>query len=74
MDAGATSIPEEDGHVDLSGWQLEIEPRAEWAQILREVWRWQRDFFYDPNMHGVNWNAVWKQYSKLLPVSLHAPN
>lgn len=67
MDAGATSLPSEDGYVDMSGWSMEVDPQAEWRQILREVWRLERDFFYDPNMHGVNWNKMWDKYSPLLP-------
>ena len=35
-----------------------IEPRAEWAQIFREAWRINRDYFYAPNMHGADWDAV----------------
>ncbi len=65
-DAGVDKIPDEDGHVSLGGWSFEIDPRDEWRQILREIWRWQRDFFYDPNMHGVDWDAVWKLYSPLI--------
>ncbi|MBT3231728.1 MAG: hypothetical protein HN356_02845 [Calditrichaeota bacterium] len=67
MDAGATSIPDDEGRVDMSGWRVEIDPKAEWRQILHEVWRNQRDFFYDPDMHGVDWEEVWEQYSELLP-------
>ncbi len=67
MDAGGTEIPKEKGHIDLSDWSFEIEPPLEWRQILRNIWRWERDFFYDPNMHGVDWEGVWKQYSSLLP-------
>ncbi len=67
MDGGTTSIPDEDGHVEMSGWSVEIDPKAEWRQILREVWRSQRDYFYDPDMHGVDWDDVWDQYSDLLP-------
>jgi len=33
--------------------------------MLRETWRLQRDFFYDPKMHGVDWDGVWKQYGSL---------
>ena len=33
--------------------------------MLREAWRLQRDFFYDPNMHGVDWDGVWEQYGSL---------
>ena len=42
-------------------------PEQEWRQILRESWRIARDFFYDPGMHGVDWNAVWKKYEARLP-------
>jgi tricorn protease len=43
-----------------------VDPRAEWAQIARETWRIQRDFFYDAKMHGADWNAVWAKYSPLV--------
>jgi tricorn protease len=69
MDAAATSAPKPeemtDARVDLSGWSIRINPRDEWKQILREAWRLQRDFFYDPNMHGVDWPGVWNQYGSL---------
>ncbi|HZM70240.1 MAG TPA: S41 family peptidase [Candidatus Cryosericum sp.] len=55
----------DDPRIDLSGWTLRINPRDEWAQMLREAWRLQRDFFYDPGMHGVDWDGVWKQYGPL---------
>src|SRR5206468_1362490 len=72
--AGATSAPKpdpgnpesgEDSKIDLSGWTVRIDPRQEWRQMLREAWRLQRDFFYDPKMHGVEWDGVWKQYGSL---------
>ncbi len=56
-----------DKKVPTDGMDIEIDPRTEWKQILREAWRIQRDFFYDPNMHGVNWDAVYKQYEAMLP-------
>ncbi len=43
-----------------------VDPRAEWRQIFNETWRLQRDFFYDPNMHGVDWPAVRRQYEAML--------
>ena len=51
--------------VDLSGWTVRVNPREEWKQMLHEAWRLQRDFFYDPKMHGVDWDGVWKQYGPL---------
>jgi tricorn protease len=40
-----------------------IDPRAEWRQIFREAWRLQRDFFYVRNIHGANWDDVYRMYS-----------
>ncbi|MBK8791404.1 MAG: PDZ domain-containing protein [Holophagaceae bacterium] len=47
--------------------QVQIEPRQEWAQILDEVWRINRDYFYAPNMHGADWKAMKQKYSAFLP-------
>ena len=42
-------------------------PREEWKQIFDEAWRINRDFFYDPHMHGADWPAVRKKYEQFLP-------
>jgi tricorn protease len=47
--------------------QVKIDPRAEWRQIFEEAWRINRDFFYDPNMHGADWNAMKAKYEVFLP-------
>jgi tricorn protease len=52
--------------VPTSGMTKHVDPREEWRQILREAWRVQRDYFYDPNMHGVNWDKVYQQYAGML--------
>ncbi len=52
--------------VSQKGMQVMIEPRAEWKQIFWEAWRLERDFFYDPTMHGVDWEAVGKHYEQML--------
>jgi tricorn protease len=46
---------------------IAVDPRAEWAQIFREAWRINRDFFYAPNMHGADWNAIRAKYETFLP-------
>jgi len=43
-----------------------IQPRQEWRQIFVDAWRFMRDYFYDPNMHQVDWPAVRKQYEAML--------
>jgi tricorn protease len=48
---------------DMEVW---VEPRAEWAQMFREIWRIERDFFYDPHHHGVNLTALSKEYEPYL--------
>jgi len=46
--------------------EMTINPQEEWKQIFTDAWRFERDFFYDKNMHGVDWNAVRTQYGALL--------
>jgi tricorn protease len=43
-----------------------VDPRAEWRQLFADAWRFQRDYFYDPNMHGVDWPAMREQYGALI--------
>jgi tricorn protease len=43
-----------------------VDPRAEWRQMFADVFRFERDFFYDPGMHGVNWPGLRQRYGKLL--------
>ena len=45
---------------------VRIDPRAEWQQIYDEVWRVNRDYFYDPGMHGADWAAMAEKYSGFL--------
>lgn len=47
------------------------EPRSEWRQMLRDAWRIERDYFYDPGMHGQDWPAVWERYESYLPYVSH---
>lgn len=56
------------GAVNLAGVDVEVVPVAEWHEAFEEAWRIGRDFFYDPNMHGVNWMAVRKKYEAMLPL------
>ncbi len=46
--------------------EMMVDPRTEWRQIFTDVWRLCRDFFYDPGMHGVDWEAMRNQYGALL--------
>lgn len=46
--------------------EMTVDPRAEWKQIFNDAWRLQRDYFYDANMHGVDWQAMRQQYGSLI--------
>lgn len=48
-----------------------IDPRVEWRQIFRESWRFYRDRFYDPQMLGLDWNAIGRRYEAYLPYVAH---
>ena len=55
------------GWIDLARVRVAVEPRAEWRQMLREVWRLQRDHFWVADMSGVDWPAMLRRYEPLLP-------
>jgi len=46
--------------------EMRVDPRAEWHQLFTDAWRLERDLFYDPNMHGVDWDAMREQYGALI--------
>lgn len=43
-----------------------VEPREEWRQLVTDAWRIQRDHFYDPGLHGVDWDGVLEAYLPLV--------
>jgi len=55
-----------DETVSTDGMDVVIDPKEEWAQILRDAWRIERDYFYDPGMHGVDWKGVYRHYSEMV--------
>jgi tricorn protease len=52
--------------LDLSGLEMKLDRHQEWEQIFNECWRQERDFFYDPDMHGVDWKAMHDRYAPLV--------
>lgn len=60
-----------DGPINVAQLETLIDPRAEWAQIFRETWRIERDYFYDAKMHGNDWQAIYEKYKPLLPYVQH---
>jgi len=49
-----------------SSMEMTLEPQQEWRQIFTDAWRLQRDYFYDPTMHGVDWDGMRERYGALL--------
>jgi len=54
------------GRIAVNSIQVRVDPRAEWKQIFDEAWRINRDYFYAPNMHGVDWTAMKRKYEPFL--------
>ncbi len=48
---------------DLKMW---LDPKAEWKQIFNEAWRYERDYYYEPNMHGIDWDQMKVRYGKMM--------
>lgn len=65
---GSTTLPLKpgDGVLNVGDMEVQVDPRAEWRQMYEEVWRIQRDFFYDPNLHGLNLKATEEKYRPFL--------
>jgi len=65
-DAGAKPDPEK-GNLNTGSMEVKIDPLAEWPQMFDEMWRVNRDYFYDPGMHGADWPAMKERYAVFLP-------
>jgi tricorn protease len=66
-----TSATGSDGKSVKIALKKQLDRSAEWKQIFEEAWRYERDYFYDPGMHGRNWNEVYEKYSPLIPYIKH---
>ncbi len=58
------------GRLDVT-LRMQLDPKAEFAQIFNEGWRLQRDYLYVPNMHGANWPRMKEMYGAMLPSVQH---
>ena len=60
-----------DGKLNTAAMQALVDPKAEWAEMLHEAWRIERDFYWDPQMGGLDWPRIEKRYAALLPYVQH---
>ena len=71
LDAKAAKAGDlKESRVDLSGWTFTLDVREDLRQLFVDAWRLERDYFYDPNMHGVDWQGVRDKYLPLVVSSL----
>jgi tricorn protease len=65
--AGGETIDPSKHKLPIDAIEVKIDPVAEWRQIFDEAWRINRDYFYDPNFHGADWEAMREKYAEFLP-------
>jgi tricorn protease len=71
LDVAPGMNPASPGRVDTSNLEAVIDPRQEWAQIVKDAWRYERDQFYDANMAGTDWNAIGAKYVDMVKYANH---
>jgi len=69
--ATAAPVKPGDGALKLDELEVYVDPRAEWSQMYHEVWRMERDFFYDPAYHGLDLKAAEAKYRPFLDSVAH---
>ena len=63
--------PPGENALKTGGMQIRVTPRAEWKQMFHEIWRGERDFFYDPEIHGLDIKKMERRYSPYLDAVQH---
>jgi tricorn protease len=64
--AASAPVKPGEGALKLDAMEVMVDPRAEWRQMYREVWRIERDFLYDPGAHGLDLQTATKKYAAYL--------
>jgi len=52
--------------VDLENLTFSMDVREDFRQIFIDAWRMERDYFWDPGMHGLDWTALRDKYLPLV--------
>ncbi|MEP7341187.1 MAG: PDZ domain-containing protein, partial [Acidobacteriota bacterium] len=71
MMAGTPAFKPGDGKIKTEEMEVWVDPKAEWEQMYRETWRIERDFFYDPNFHGLDLKAAAEKYKPYVAALAH---
>ena len=64
--SGKSPKSDEKKWLDLSGWMFDVDLRREWRQMFIEAWRLERDYFYDRNLHGIDWQGLLDRHLPLV--------
>ncbi|MFO7852889.1 MAG: S41 family peptidase [Bacteroidota bacterium] len=67
METSSAKLDTSKHKLETDNWAFNIDPVEDWKQMFRDAWRMERDYFYDPNLHGLDWEAVYDKYSALIP-------
>ena len=65
-DANGQKVDTEKSRLQLDNWTFQVNPPQDWKQIFDDAWRMERDYFYDRDLHKVDWPAVKAHYETLL--------
>ena len=57
--------------LDMSEMKIKVDPRIEWQQIYDDAWLVARDWFYDPNIHGMDWPMIKARYQPMIDAASH---
>jgi tricorn protease len=71
IDLPKDKLETKDHELKLAGLDMQLDKHAEWNQIYFECWRQMRDFFYAPNMNGIDWKVMRDKYAAILPFVNH---
>src|SRR5207245_532353 len=71
VDLPKDKLETKDHELKLAGLDVQLDKHAEWDQIYFEGWRRMRDFFYAPNMNGIDWKRMRDKYAAILPFVNH---
>lgn len=66
IDANGKKAELKDAKINLKDWMFQIDPVEDWKQMMLDAWRLERDYFYDKNMHGVDWDQVLERHLPLV--------
>ncbi len=65
-DANGQKPDAEKSKLQLENWNFVINPQQDWKQMFADAWLMERDYFYDRDLHKVDWLAIRKQYEPLV--------